>query len=152
MKVHFVVNAVIFNEDKVLLVNENNGGWMLPGGHIEENEVPDQAIFREVKEELGSDATFIDFPQLFSYGENAYSNHNVSSTFTHIVNRDGGLDERHINYGLVYIMNLTNEVKPMENQKTKWITISHIDTSDIVDAVKDIINNAVKQRDLILKD
>jgi 8-oxo-dGTP pyrophosphatase MutT (NUDIX family) len=52
--------ALIFNDkkDKIILINiskfeDEKDDFGLPGGHIEENEAPDQAINRELYEECG---------------------------------------------------------------------------------------------------
>lgn len=52
---HFTASALIKNnENKVLLVfHRKLGVWLYPGGHIENNETPDEAVIREVKEETG---------------------------------------------------------------------------------------------------
>ena len=53
---HFTATAFVLhpNHDKILLhwhkkVNE----WLPPGGHIENNEIPEEAVIREVYEESG---------------------------------------------------------------------------------------------------
>ena len=56
METDLVVAGYIFHENKVLLVKHKKLGLWLPvGGHIEENETPDDALLREVKEETGLD-------------------------------------------------------------------------------------------------
>lgn len=51
---HFTASALIINDAKVLLVyHKKLDVWLYPGGHIEENENPDEALVREVKEETG---------------------------------------------------------------------------------------------------
>jgi 8-oxo-dGTP diphosphatase len=53
---HFTASAVILHEDQVLLVHHRKLGlWLYPGGHIEPNEDPAQAVRREVHEEVGLD-------------------------------------------------------------------------------------------------
>lgn len=50
------VNGIIFNKDKtaVLLIKRRDVPvWVLPGGGIEINETPEEAVIREVKEETG---------------------------------------------------------------------------------------------------
>jgi ADP-ribose pyrophosphatase YjhB (NUDIX family) len=54
LKKHFTASAVIINEGKILLVyHKKLDVWLYPGGHVEENETPDEAVVREVMEETG---------------------------------------------------------------------------------------------------
>ena len=44
----------------MLLVNHKKlGVWLYPGGHVEDDETPDGAVVREVKEETGLDVEII---------------------------------------------------------------------------------------------
>lgn len=57
---HFTSSALIIENNKVLLVyHKKLDVWLYPGGHIEENENPDEALIREVKEETGLDVEII---------------------------------------------------------------------------------------------
>lgn len=59
-KKHFTASALIMHDNKVLLVNHVKlGVWLYPGGHIEDNETPDETVVREVKEETGLGVTII---------------------------------------------------------------------------------------------
>lgn len=49
--------AVIFKNDTILLVRENNGRWSLPGGWVDVNVSIKENIIKEVKEESGLDVT-----------------------------------------------------------------------------------------------
>ena len=49
--------AAIFQEDKILLVKENNGTWSLPGGWVDVNVSVKESTIKEVKEEAGLDVT-----------------------------------------------------------------------------------------------
>ncbi len=49
--------AAIFEEDKVLLVRENNGKWSLPGGWCDVNLSVGENTVKEVKEEAGLEVT-----------------------------------------------------------------------------------------------
>jgi len=44
---------ILDGEDRVLLVRAGNGRFYLPGGRIEPDETPEQALAREVAEECG---------------------------------------------------------------------------------------------------
>ncbi|KRL74143.1 NUDIX hydrolase N-terminal domain-containing protein [Ligilactobacillus saerimneri] len=48
--------AAIFQDDKILLVQESNGQWALPGGWVEVNLSVKNNTIKEVKEETGLDA------------------------------------------------------------------------------------------------
>lgn len=50
------VKIYAFRDGKLLLTNIANRGWDLPGGHIEPDETPDQAVVRELQEEAGAQA------------------------------------------------------------------------------------------------
>lgn len=52
---HFTATAMIRNEKGEFLLHEHPklGFWLPPGGHIEENEEPQDALYREVLEETG---------------------------------------------------------------------------------------------------
>lgn len=57
---HFTSSALIVENNRVLLVyHKKLGVWLYPGGHIEKNENPDEALIREVKEETGLDIEII---------------------------------------------------------------------------------------------
>lgn len=59
MKKHFTVSGLILCQNlhqrrQVLLVNHKKlGVWLYPGGHIEPDETPDEALLREIAEETG---------------------------------------------------------------------------------------------------
>jgi ADP-ribose pyrophosphatase YjhB (NUDIX family) len=58
---HFTVTGIVFNtENKILMIHHNKlRVWLPPGGHIEENELPDDAVLREIFEETGIRALFL---------------------------------------------------------------------------------------------
>lgn len=50
----FVVSAFLVHKDAVLLIHHKRyNEWLPLGGHIEMNEDPEQALFREIREESG---------------------------------------------------------------------------------------------------
>lgn len=57
---HFTASGLIVENGRVLLLyHKKLGVWLYPGGHIERNETPEQALIREVKEETGLDVEII---------------------------------------------------------------------------------------------
>ena len=59
MKTVRVVAAIIIENDKVFATQRGYGefkdGWEFPGGKIEPGETPEEAIVREIKEELDTE-------------------------------------------------------------------------------------------------
>ena len=48
------VRGIVFKDDKILLVKERSDGrWSLPGGWVEINEAPSEAVCKEIYEESG---------------------------------------------------------------------------------------------------
>jgi ADP-ribose pyrophosphatase YjhB (NUDIX family) len=51
---HFTVAVFVVHQQRVLLLfHPKLGRWLPPGGHVEPNELPDDAAVREVDEETG---------------------------------------------------------------------------------------------------
>jgi 8-oxo-dGTP diphosphatase len=78
------ISAIIFENEKgelLLYLRDNKPGipfpghWDLIGGHVEEGETPEQALIREVKEELGIELLDYRFFKTYEcYTGDAYEN------------------------------------------------------------------------------
>lgn len=79
MKTIRVVAAIIKHGDKIFATQrgygEFEGGWEFPGGKIEENESPEKALVREIKEELDTE---IEVGELIDTVEFDYPNFHLS--------------------------------------------------------------------------
>ena len=66
MRRHFVATAFVVYGDAVLLHwHRKVKGWLPPGGHVEPNEDPVQAVLREVLEETGLEVEILPTVPLF---------------------------------------------------------------------------------------
>ena len=64
---HFTATGIVLHQDSVLLIEHAKlGWWMPPGGHIDPDEDPVQAVLREVREETGLECQII-APQVFAH-------------------------------------------------------------------------------------
>lgn len=90
--IDFVVNVYIIYKDKVLLIHHKElNKWLPIGGHIELDEDPEQALFREVKEECGLEIEILEEkPSVhsegtkFLYSPTFLDIHKISETHKHI--------------------------------------------------------------------
>ncbi len=59
-KICYTITGFLIHDNKILLIKHKKAGiWLCPGGHIEENELPHQAVEREFLEETGIKAQAI---------------------------------------------------------------------------------------------
>ncbi|MFC1801407.1 NUDIX hydrolase [Nanoarchaeota archaeon] len=60
MKTDLVVSGYLIQDGKLLLIHHKKlDKWLPPGGHIDENETPDDSLVREFKEEVGLDIELV---------------------------------------------------------------------------------------------
>ena len=52
--------ALIFVDNRVLLIRKPDGDWDLPGGRLDAGEDPEKALRREIREEIGVDAELVE--------------------------------------------------------------------------------------------
>lgn len=71
MKTIRVVAAIIFDDDKVFATQRGYGefkdGWEFPGGKIDKGETPEEALVREIKEELDTEIEVINLLDTIEY-------------------------------------------------------------------------------------
>ncbi|NCU40801.1 NUDIX domain-containing protein [Candidatus Saccharibacteria bacterium] len=114
--------AVLFNSDKskVLLIHmDRRDAWVLPGGHIDEGETPDETMVREIYEECGVTSTDLRHVDFFMHSEGKIILAYVGTV------REGELKS------------------PQNNLEgvPKWITKDEFDTlDDIEDVYRKVIN------------
>ena len=94
--IDFTVGAFIVHHDKVALIHHRElKKWLSVGGHIELDEDPDEALFREIREEAGIDRkdlivlsekpTVKDPNVTFLYTPQFLDIHKISETHRHVV-------------------------------------------------------------------
>ena len=102
---HIGAYGIIIENEKIVLIKKAAGGYKgkldLPGGGIEHNELPTDALIREIMEEAGLEV--IDY-QLFDA---------TSTNISWYMKKDIIEDLHH--FGILYIVKTKGEVK-----KTRW--------------------------------
>ena len=61
---HYVASVAIVNDGKILMLKQNRTHfWLLPGGHIDDGELPHEAVLREVLEETNLKIELLQKPE-----------------------------------------------------------------------------------------
>lgn len=154
MKKHFVVSSFIFYYDhytyKVLVLHHKKlDKWVVPGGHIEDNENPIQAIAREIREETG-----ISEFELISFKHTSYSLFSDSKELlapewiTEELIPKTKSENQHMHIDLFYVA-LTKEpnihLNKDESNNIKWVDILELDQLDAFDSTKCFANMLLKK-------
>lgn len=106
-----VVAAVIKDENEKILITQRNlkkaqgGLWEFPGGKIEPNETRENAIVREIKEELDIDI------EVKSYLSEKVFNY----------------PEKDINLIALECKKINGEIKLLEHEDYKWVSENELD-------------------------
>ena len=121
-----VAAAVVWDGARLLMTQRASGGalglmWEFPGGKIERDETPEQAIVREVREELGVLATPLE--RLHSVAHDYAHGTRVEIVFVR-----GTLDSLQFT--------LSDEVNA-----SRWLPPSEIDLSGVLEADRDFLRS-----------
>lgn len=129
MKTVNVVAAIIIKDKKIFATQRGYGefkdGWEFPGGKVEQGEAPENAIVREIKEELD---TVIEVKEYFDTVEYDYPNFHLSMK--------------------CYICKVVSgKLDLLEHEAAKWLDKDYLDTVDwlpadlgLVDKLKDYLS------------
>ncbi len=132
MKPTIVAAAIIRKADKILVSQRQEGSfdagkWEFPGGKIEFLEHPEDALIREIREELN---ITVSVDKLFTIN-------------SHVYDRPDG--KRHIIL-LVFLTDYVDgEVEHLEVQDSKWTTIPELNDLDFTAADLPIIKELIEQ-------
>lgn len=138
-----VVVYVIFEQKVLLIYHKQLQKWLPLGGHIELNENPEEALFREVKEESGLEIEIIgtkpshQFPgQTFLFAPAYLDIHDINAVHKHI--------------GMVYMARAKSSdvrLADQEHEQIRWFTKEELDDTlyHILDGIKFYANEALNR-------
>ncbi len=102
MKRCIVAGCVVIKDGRVLMLWHNKiRAWLMPGGHVEAGEFPDEAAIRETKEETGLDVEIVGDREV-EYGDEVA--HSLAKPFVIMYeNVPYKTEPMHVHFDLVYV-------------------------------------------------
>ena len=144
---HFTATGIVFNSEmKILMIHHNKlQVWLPPGGHIDENELPDNAVLREIYEETGVKAQIISQNQNLDLTEKQYCRE-LATPFTILLEDiEGNGTHNHID--MIYLCKALNEdLKPQKSEihGIGWFTYNEIKQLNTFDNVIKTVSKAIE--------
>ena len=122
LKTIYVVAAIIRDGEKVFATQRGYGdyknGWEFPGGKIESGETAQEALIREIREELNA---------TIAVGE-------------HLVTVEHDYPDFHLSMQCFWAELLEgNHLKLLEHEASKWLSVDELDSLDWLPADKVVV-------------
>ncbi|MCB9802831.1 NUDIX domain-containing protein [Candidatus Nomurabacteria bacterium] len=144
-KVDLTVGACIIFDNRVLLMLHTKlNKWLFPGGHIEPNESPDQAVIREVKEEAGLDLKLLQYSDMeIEKGPDELEK--LALPFHANIHNVGD----HDHYCLFYLGTVEDDnfTKNLESRDIRWFNKEEL--NNLINLPDSIKQMAIKALDLV---
>lgn len=131
MKTIHVVAAIIKDGNKIFATQrgygEFKGGWEFPGGKIEPNETKEQALIREIKEELDTTIQVNSFFETIEYDYPTF----------------------HLSMDCFICSIISGNLSLLEHQQSKWLTKDELYSVDwlqadlgLIEKLKKVLNDS----------
>ena len=141
---HFTATGIVLNPNREVLMIYHNKlqVWLPPGGHIDENELPTDAVLREIFEETGVQAEIV--PNKRELDCNDTHVFQVDMPFV-ILLEDIERDGMHNHIDMIYLCTAKDtKLKPQENEVSDigWFSLDQVKALKTFDNVITTIDKA----------
>jgi len=137
MRIEIVSAGYVLNEDnsKLLMIKRDKppwkGFWLVPGGHVEDSELPHEALKREIREETGLEVEILDFhsEDMKKYRSIEHGFERLPHPF--IVQKEASGHKDHVHLNFVYICKAKNKLNIKKDEPIKWMDMNEIENTEI---------------------
>ena len=141
---HFTATGLVFSrQGQILLIHHKKlNVWLPPGGHVEKNERPDDAVLREIFEETGIRAALLKSNSLPDAQDDFAQ---VLATPFAVFDEDIRAQHNHFHLDLLYLCRALDEVLQENRSETNgaaWFGRAQIDGLETYHNAKSIIQHA----------
>lgn len=137
---HFTSTVLIVHRNKVLLHRHKKSGSLLPvGGHVDRDELPQDAALREAREEAGLQITLHDTDAL------RFGDVQVLARPAHMLLINMNPYHQHIDF-IFYATATTDQVQPLEGESDQlfWYTQDEIATTPMAENIRGLALEALE--------
>ncbi|MEE3234512.1 MAG: NUDIX hydrolase [Candidatus Latescibacterota bacterium] len=128
---------VVSNNCTLLLWHRKLRAWLPPGGHIESNELPEEAAIREVREETGLTVRIVG-------SQRKMQSVKVLHSPRAILLED--IEPGHQHIDLIYFAKIVDgslSINRRESVKFKWFNTAQLDSKEIADDINQLGKQAI---------
>ena len=142
---HFTATGIVFNSDnKILMIHHNKlQVWLPPGGHVDENELPDDAVIREILEETGINVKLISNKRELNFIDGCKELETPFSILLEDIEGNGTHNHIDMIY-LCYALNEDFSPQTIEVSAIGWFNFDEIKQLKTYDNVVKIISKAIE--------
>lgn len=147
MEKHFAASGIILNEQKdktLLLFHKKLDKWLIPGGHVEANESPDDAVLREIYEEVGLRPAFLPSSSVGALSEGERQLPTPYCILEEVIppHKD---KPGHIHIDFIYVLQVASMEIPQTDEKltVQWFSKTEVQALDTYASIKSICEAVV---------
>lgn len=128
---------IVKNGHTLLLWHNKVGAWLPPGGHIDKDELPEEAALREVEEETGLVVELLGSSQPLD---------NVVVLHTPVCILLEDISEGHQHIDLIYFARVKEgqaRINPREASEMRWFSSEDLENREIADDIRQLGQRAI---------
>jgi ADP-ribose pyrophosphatase YjhB (NUDIX family) len=148
---HYSATGIVFNEnDEILLIKHKKlGVWLPPGGHVDENELPEEAVIRDIFEETGVRAEIVSRKKGLPLMADENRCMELETPFVVLLEDISG-NGTHYHIDNIFVCRALNSQLSLnhnEAEKIGWFPYRHIRRMDTFDNVVKVIMAAMQEKE-----